>query len=279
MLIKGTEARWVQDFLVWSQAWIVSLDLLWGVENRECALKVQCGGVWNSLSQASQRWKFYDFIIWSWSQQWEILLLMISKLCVWRFWGNYLGNYWQLGPCFSWTYFGGWREGGGCWNCMCFLWGIFVGRFKCGKMGWPWKKKLFLNKFVKALIPLKRDIRVYWNCMYLWGCSCEKREYCLKQKNNDGGGLSGPIEILYILWRHFGGLQWKKWESNRKGSIVKRGEMLWKACENLVECSSMCDSPIETVEYIWWIFGGWLTEFGHKTVEIHCFTYSWSTNE
>ena len=45
---ENKEARWVQDFLVGSQAWIVSLDLLQGVENRGCALKVWCWGVWKS---------------------------------------------------------------------------------------------------------------------------------------------------------------------------------------------------------------------------------------
>ena len=31
----------------------VSLDLLRGVENRKCALKSQCGDVWNSQSQVN----------------------------------------------------------------------------------------------------------------------------------------------------------------------------------------------------------------------------------
>ena len=31
----------------------VSLDLLRGVENRECALKSWCGDVWNSQSQVN----------------------------------------------------------------------------------------------------------------------------------------------------------------------------------------------------------------------------------
>ena len=43
--------------------------------------------------------------------------------------------------------------------------------------------------------------------------------------------------------------------TERRGSIVKRGETLNEGCEvfceNPVGCSSICDTPIETVEYIW----------------------------
>ena len=40
------------------------------------------------------------------------------------------------------------------------------------------------------------------------------------------------------------------------------------ACENPVELR-MCDGPIETVEYIWLIFGGCWVGFSYKTAEIH----------
>ena len=44
--------------------------------------------------QADLRWKTYDFIIWSWSKQWKILLVVISKSCLWiwivvtAYWGG-----------------------------------------------------------------------------------------------------------------------------------------------------------------------------------------------
>ena len=90
-----------------------------------------------------------------------------------------------------------------------------------------------------------RDIRVYWNCMYLFsvwrknGAISERGYFNLKQKNNVWGGFSGPIQILIIFWRGFGGFQWRKngEEIERRVSIVKCQETpfegLWKSCRTL----------------------------------------------
>ena len=54
----------------------------------------------------------------------------------------------------------GWRVGVVEIACA-FYWGFLLEDSNAEKWGDHEKKKLFLNKSVKALIPLKRDIRVY----------------------------------------------------------------------------------------------------------------------
>ena len=95
-----------------------------------------------------------------------------------------------------------------------------------------------------------------------------KRGFCLKQKNDMWGGVSTYWNIVYLFFGD--GLEFlmKKWGGNRRKWFYSEiwGNPVWGgrgACENLM------DGPIETVEYIWWIFGGCLIEFCHKTAEIH----------
>ena len=45
--------------------------------------------------------------------------------------------------------------------------GIFVDRFKYKKQGDHQNKKLFVNKSVKALVPLKEGHQGLLNCLYL----------------------------------------------------------------------------------------------------------------
>ena len=53
MLIKGTKRQGGFKILHGlRKEWIVFLDLLQAVEDRECDLEMWCEGVWNSQSQA-----------------------------------------------------------------------------------------------------------------------------------------------------------------------------------------------------------------------------------
>ena len=77
---------------------------------------------------------------------------MISKPCLSWNWRNYINNWVHVSP--------GLVLGNGerledRWNGTYWLRGIFVGRFKCGKMGAHRKKNLFINNSVGTLILLK----------------------------------------------------------------------------------------------------------------------------
>ena len=114
-----------------------------------------------------------------------------------------------------------------------------------------WKKKFFINQ--KKIV--KKNLQT-GNLVWT---------------RNMWGGLSGPIEILCNVWRRLRGLQWKNGEATEGwDSIVKCGETLFPrgSCENSMQPFT-CDGPIETDKYIWWISGGCLIGFCHKTAEIH----------
>ena len=154
---------------------------------------------------------------------------------------------------------------------------IFVVKFKYKKQGDHWDKKFFINKSVKAWISLKEGHQGLLKLhVPLRGCSsmgemelqkgdfvwsrkmCEEAcQDLLKYCVSFGGGL----EFFY-------GKNGKATERQR--SIVKCGEIPFQgwACENPVKLS-MCDGPIETIEYIWWRFGGCMIALCHKTAEIH----------
>ena len=94
-----------------------------------------------------------------------------------------------------WRVLGGWR----------------VVKIALGENSEKWgdrqKKKLFISQSVETLIPLKEGyqgllkLHVHLRGVLARRGECPKRKFCLKQKHNIGGGLSGPIEILYIIWR------------------------------------------------------------------------------
>ena len=120
--------------------------------------------------------------MWNWSKQWEILLVVIIKSCLWWF-----DSYW-----------GGMK-----------LRILVVGRFKCRKMGWPLKEEFFTNNSVEALIPLKEGhqglLRLHAHLQGVSQCGekmglSPKREFCLKQEKNMWQGFSGSIEILCTFW-------------------------------------------------------------------------------
>ena len=103
--------------------------------------------------QADQRWKSYGLIIWSWSKQWEILLAVISKSCLWWFWiaGSCRGGL-KLRKLVinDWVYVFPrvvLRDGGrmvGRWNGMYLFGGFFLKGSNTEKwMGWPSKKEFF----------------------------------------------------------------------------------------------------------------------------------------
>ena len=73
-------------------------------------------------------------------------------------------SYERLGWCFSWICFRG--CGGGCGRPMkldILFWGIVVGRFKCGKMGWPLKETFFVKTIFCYLLGfLKRAIKIWF---------------------------------------------------------------------------------------------------------------------
>ena len=75
------------------------------------------------------------------------------------------------------------------------------------KWGDHQKKKLLISQSVETLISLKEGyqgllkLHIHLRDVLARRRECLKRKFCLKQKNNIGGGLSGPIEILYIVWR------------------------------------------------------------------------------
>ena len=75
-------------------------DARWVLEaaKKECALEIGCGG---SVEFAVAGWSkvkifFFDFIKRSWGKQWEILLMVISKYCLWWF-----ESYWRGWPIFG----------------------------------------------------------------------------------------------------------------------------------------------------------------------------------
>ena len=73
-------------------------------------------------------------------------------------------SYERLGWCFSWICFRG--CGGECGRPMkldILFWGIVVGRFKCGKMGWPLKETFFVKTIFCYLLGfLKRAIKIWF---------------------------------------------------------------------------------------------------------------------
>ena len=92
----------------------------------------------------------------------------------------------------------------------------------------------FLNFYLR-LGPLELDIP-FWR-YFSWEVSSE---LSLKWKNNLWGGFSESTEVLFIIWRGFGGFWWRKNEekTERRGSIVKCGEILFegglrKSCGSL----------------------------------------------
>ena len=114
--------------------------------------------------QADLRRKIHDFIIWSWSKQWEILIVVISKSCSW--WSeleeflklrNLVINDWFM--CFL-----GWfRELAGGWRAIqmtCthlgdFCWKVQIQKIWGGE-GWPSKEE-FLYKFCGTLHVRRSD--------------------------------------------------------------------------------------------------------------------------
>ena len=61
----------------------------------------------------------------------------------------------------------------GRWNSMYLFGGIFVGRFKCGKMEWPAKEKIFINNSVRLSMcdsPIETVKYIWLNfwCMLDW---------------------------------------------------------------------------------------------------------------
>ena len=168
---------------------------------------------------------------------------------------------------------GGWGDH---WHCMSLFGGIFVGTFKYEKWGDHRNKKLFINKSVKALILFKKWHQGLWKLhMALRGYSTvmeklglQKEDFVWSRKMTCEEACQ-PIEILciYFLETAWSFLM-RKWGGNRRKWFYSEmwGNPVWGgrgACENLM------DGPIETAEYIWWIFGGCLIEFCHKTAEIH----------
>ena len=107
--------------------------------------------------------KFYDFIIWSWSKQWKILLAVISKPCLWWFDSDWQRLKLRQLVSNNWVhvlldlFLGGWGEGGGgIGNAYTFFGGIVVGRFKCKKIGWPSKEEIISNS-TETLIQFKEE--------------------------------------------------------------------------------------------------------------------------
>ena len=167
---------------------------------------------------------------------------------------------------------GGWGTVDIAWA---FLGGFLLVRSNTKKWGDHRNKKI-INKSVKALILFKKGHQGLLKLhILLRGCStveeneAPKREFCLKQKNNIWGGLSRPIEILCVFWMGFGVFSWKKSGSNRRKRFYNEmwGNRFWGGKGGLVKI--LWGGPIETVEWIWWIFGGCLIGFCHKTAEIH----------
>ena len=154
------------------------------------------------------------------------------------------------------TYFRGWREGEGeGWVALKLhvsFWGIFVGRFKCGKMGWPLKRGILYKK-------------IHWSPNSLKGGTSGStlgKKWAIPKKGILVEAIKSNVRMLFrTYWNlvyHLEGVFSETW-----------GNAVWRrACANPVGLS-MFDDPIETAEYIWWIFVGCLIGFCHKTVEIH----------
>ena len=129
------------------------------------------------------------------------------------------------------------RRVGSCWNCMSLFWWFLLGGSIYEKHGVIIEVKnsfflsllfnsLILSQILQGLLKLHIPLRGCSSLFFFFwgggGDGAPKRGFCLKQKNYVWGGLPGPIEIL----------------------CTGQG-----GCENPMELS-MCDGPIEIVEYI-----------------------------
>ena len=96
-----------------------------------------------------------------------------------------------------------------------------VGRLKCKQKKMPQKKKFFINNSAKAL-NLRRNIRVYWNCLYLlesFQCVEEAFQNLWKSCLSFGDCLEGS-ENSSKAWLH---------------NLMKRGELQIDASQTVNE--------------------------------------------
>ena len=83
--------RWVQEFLKGTQGRKHSLKIFRELLEERMCFEKACECVWNLKLQTDLKWFFFDFLNRSLRKQWEILLVVISKCCLWWFdsyWGG-----------------------------------------------------------------------------------------------------------------------------------------------------------------------------------------------
>ena len=72
-------------------------------------------------------------------------------------------------------------------------------------------------------------------------------------------------------------------EQKKKGCMVKSGETLLEAEKHIkLVILSLCDGPMESVEYMWvniWCMLNWIIGLCHKATKIHFFGIICSTSE
>ena len=151
---------------------------------------------------------------------------------------------------------------------------IVVGRFKCGKMGWPSKffMKFFMDNSFETLIPfnerhqglLKLHVPLGLGRVPVWGIwgYLQKRKFSLKRRNDVWGGFSGPTEknFLQRIWR--GPIKKNGDNTERRGSIAKFGDTLfegfWKSCGTL---------------HVWWSYGNFIYQKVGPSWDVRLLTY------
>ena len=135
------------------------------------------------------------------------------------------------------------------WNCMCLFGGFLLGDSNVEKWGDHWKEEFFIKK-------------IHWSPNSLKGGTSGStlgKKWAIYKKGILVETIKSNVRMLFrTYWNLLEGVFSETW-----------GNAVWRrACENPVGLSKF-DDPIETAEYIWWIFVGCMIGFCHKTVEIH----------
>ena len=147
--------------------------------------------------------EFYDFMIRSWSKQWEILLMVISKYCLWQLDSCWRGLKLRKLVTKDRVHMSPERasgEGGrvgDSWNCIFFFWESLLGGVNVGKWGDRQEKKFFIDNAVQALIPFQVGHQAL---LKLYVHSEEGISVCEKGKNFLWSGKITLGRLFRIYW-------------------------------------------------------------------------------